>query len=189
MSLNSLDRLLETLTAQPSWDKYQQYRALLQCWETVIEAQIVQQTRPLYIQRQVLWVATSSAVWAQQLSLQRPTLLQQLNAHLREPLVDIRFSSANWYAANLEMSASSLEAHPSSVETQGEFSSKDISPTETTPQAAFQRWANVIQARSQHLASCPRCHCPTPSGELDRWSVCSHCAVQRWADGETINND
>jgi predicted nucleic acid-binding Zn ribbon protein len=32
------------------------------------------------------------------------------------------------------------------------------------------------------LPRCPQCQCPTPPGELERWSVCAVCATQRWQE-------
>ncbi|WP_254567846.1 DUF721 domain-containing protein [Oscillatoria sp. HE19RPO] len=48
-------------------------------------------------------------------------------------------------------------------------------------QGTFQRWAQGVQARSQGLPLCPHCGCPTPPGELDRWSVCALCAAKQWS--------
>ena len=57
------------------------------------------------------------------------------------------------------------------------------SPKITTagnPVQTFHDWAAKIQKRSQRLPNCPRCHSPTPIGELQRWSVCSLCVSQDW---------
>jgi predicted nucleic acid-binding Zn ribbon protein len=37
-----------------------------------------------------------------------------------------------------------------------------------------------MRSRSQHLPLCPTCHCPTPEGELMRWSACALCAAKRF---------
>src|SRR5512141_2607553 len=98
MTFQSLNHLLIVLENQPEWAQYQRYRRLCRCWEKMIEPQVIPHTRPLYIQRNILWVATSSAVWAQNLSLQRYSLLTKLNRQLSgDPLIDIRFSSAQWH--------------------------------------------------------------------------------------------
>lgn len=47
-------------------------------------------------------------------------------------------------------------------------------------QGTFERWAQGVQAQSQGLPLCPQCGCPTPPGELDRWSVCALCAAKQW---------
>jgi predicted nucleic acid-binding Zn ribbon protein len=193
MSFDSLDRILEALAKQPGWQVQQQFRLLLQCWETVVSDQIAQQTRPLYISRHVLWVATSSSVWAQNLSLQRYSLLQKLNKLLTEPLVDIRFSTAQWFnskrLATSESQLSQLEKHPSTFETNAALALPELSPEKTTPETAFQRWAAIIAARSQNLSLCPRCQCPTPPGELERWAVCAYCAAKQWSSEQQTNFD
>jgi len=44
-----------------------------------------------------------------------------------------------------------------------------------TPVETFERWAEKVKLRSCALPSCPRCRCPTPIGELQRWQVCALC--------------
>ncbi|MBF2021777.1 MAG: DUF721 domain-containing protein [Hydrococcus sp. C42_A2020_068] len=185
MSFDSLDRILEALEKQADWEIQQQYRHLLQCWETVVDPKVVRQTRPLYIARNVLWVATSSSVWAQNLSFQRYSLLKKLNALLSEPLTDIRFSTAQWHnSKRLTDSAPksiSQEKHPSAIEMISQPPLTELPKAGKTPEAAFQSWAAVIGARSQNLPLCPRCQSPTPPGELERWSVCAHCIAKQWS--------
>ncbi len=189
MSMNSLDQILAILEKQPEWEFHRRYQQLLQAWEKIIEVKVLRQTRPLYIRRQVLWVATSSATWAQTLSLQRYSLLKQLNALLCEPLVDIRFSSAQWHN-RLSLSAfvadslpARLEKHPSAIEPQAEdLELSDSLPT--TPETALQRWVEIIKTRSQNLPLCPQCQSPTPPGELERWLLCAYCAAQEWGSNQ-----
>ncbi len=187
MSFNSIDRVLEAIEKQSSWELYRQYRRLLQCWKAVVEPKVALQTRPLYIARKVLWVATSNSVWAQTLAMGRYPLLKKLNAQLPEQLVDIRFSPAQWHNKNLSHAYSphsqsiAPQQHPSRLVTNRAPSSLNQLPEENTPQSAFQRWREVIQARSQNLPLCPQCQCPTPRGELQRWHLCACCAAQQWA--------
>lgn len=187
MSFSSLDRILDILKKQPGWEAQQQYSHLLECWQSVVPEKVTQHARPLYISRQVLWVATSSAVWAQNLSLQRYTLLKKLNALLSEPLSDIRFSTAQWYEAKLssESPTADTETSPSAI-APGMTTSVSASEKAKTPQEAFQRWAAIIKARSHSLPACPQCQSPTPPGELQRWTVCAYCATkQGFAETET----
>jgi predicted nucleic acid-binding Zn ribbon protein len=183
MSFNSLDRILEILQKQPGWETQQQYRHLLQCWETAVAPKVAQHARPLYIARNVLSVATSSSVWAQNLSLQRYSLLLRLNPLLSEPLVDIRFSCAQWHNINRLRSdrAIAQEQHPSAIEMNLEQLPPPLPQGKKTPQEAFQRWAAIVEARSRDLPVCPRCQCPTPVGELERWAFCSYCAAKQWS--------
>ncbi|HHP7232314.1 MAG TPA: DUF721 domain-containing protein [Xenococcaceae cyanobacterium] len=97
MFSNSLKNILQQITQQPGWEQYQQYCEVKGCWQKIINQKIAQNTCPISISRQVLWVATSSAVWAQELSLQRYNLLKKLNAQLTFTLTDIRFSTTNWH--------------------------------------------------------------------------------------------
>jgi predicted nucleic acid-binding Zn ribbon protein len=194
MSFSSLDRILDALKKQPGWEAQQQYFHLLECWQSVVPEKIAQQARPLYISRQVLWVATSSAVWAQNLTMQRYSLLKKLNALLSEPLSDIRFSTAQWHKAKpLSMSPTAdTEAYPSALAKALPIgiapqitASVSESKKAKTPQEAFQRWAAVIQARSHSLPACPQCQSPTPPGELQRWTVCAYCATKQRSRSET----
>ncbi|MEA5512074.1 DciA family protein [Crocosphaera sp. UHCC 0190] len=170
MTLNSLNQLLTNLIAQPHLAAYQRYQTVCQAWDKVVNERVAAQTRPRYINRNILWVATASAVWAQQLSLTRYSLLKQLNTHLSaEPLEDIRFSSAQWYQPQA--------LTPNAISRVSASLSPEVT---TTPQAAFEQWVKVLQDRDQTLLLCPQCHCPTPLAELNRWNKCSLCMVQHW---------
>jgi predicted nucleic acid-binding Zn ribbon protein len=188
MSLNPLDRILEILEARPEWQSQRRYRQVLQSWETAIEPKIAQQTRLLYIARNVLWVATANAVWAQTLSLQRYSLLKKLNAHLEKPLGDIRFSPAQWHNSKpLASNTSSPEKHPSAIEIEEPPLVDRSSSASKTPKEAFKRWAALIESRSQNLPLCPCCQSPTPEGELQRWEMCAHCIAKEWASDRQNN--
>lgn len=183
MSLNPLDRILEILEQQPGWENQRRYRQVLECWEVAIDPRAAEQTRPLHIARNVLWVATSNSVWAQTLTMQRYSLLKKLNAQLSEPLVDIRFSPAQWHNLKSFSIDNSLaqEKHPSVIEIEQPLV-KESSPAKKTPKEAFKRWAAAIEARSQNLPQCPCCQSPTPEGELQRWGRCAHCIAKQWAN-------
>ena len=188
MFFSSLEQTLAQITNQPGWEKYQQYRQLLECWQKIVSKKIAQQTRPLYINRQVLWVATSSSVWAQELTLQRYTLLKQLNSQLAFSLKDIRFSPSQWQQTgdrNLlaQNSQDRHSLHPSyiSINT-AQIDADNLPLVNNDPQAVVQRWLNVLQKRGANLSLCPQCHSPTPEGELKRWFLCCHCAAKKWSD-------
>ena len=183
MSFKSLDNLLTTLQQQPQWESYHYYRQVLTIWETVLDPAILSYTKPLAIRRQMLWVATLSPVWAQNLTLQRYGLLKKLNSQLTQPLNDIRFSAAQWHQVeqlkNLQ-SSNPLEQS----ETYSTFLTTLSFPDETekapakSPEEAFQRWAKVLQSRSEQLPPCPRCQAPVLPQELERWSICGNCATK-----------
>ncbi|MDF5706473.1 MAG: DciA family protein [Nostoc sp. S4] len=181
MSLKSVNDILDVLEKQAKWQE-QPFQRLLKCWTEVVGSVVAAQTRPLSIQRDVLWVATSSAAWAQNLTFGRSPLLLKLNKKLSTPLVDIRFSTVGWQHPSVEPKQQQTilpHEHPS-------YLSDRISRPESTlsiqdANAAFGHWAKIVQARSHGLPLCPQCQCPTPPGELERWSVCSICAAKQFS--------
>lgn len=181
MSFQSLRQVIHVLDNQENWKKRQQFRQLLACWSEVVGAAVACQTRPLLIQRQVLQVATSSSAWAQNLAFERHRILEKLNACLPYTLTDIRFSHAQWQsphkpAANASESDILWQNHPFQVAPAPDPLGHDAPPAD--PQTAFQKWSKVVRDRSRHLPACPLCQCPTPPGELQRWSVCALCAAK-----------
>ncbi|MEL6928222.1 MAG: DUF721 domain-containing protein [Cyanobacteria bacterium J06600_6] len=103
MRLNSVEQVLKQLETQPGWEKFRQYRQLLKCWEQTVDRHTAQHTRPLHINRQILYVATNSAARAQELSFQRYALLKRINQHLTLRIEDIRFSSSQWHQKTYEL--------------------------------------------------------------------------------------
>ena len=195
MFFSSLEQTLAQITNQPGWEKYQQYHQALECWQQIVSKTIAQHTRPLYIQRKVLWVATSSSVWAQELTLQRYALLKQLNSQLSFSLQDIRFSPSQWQQSDRHSSAQNNQtqrsSHPSSISINTTQNDVNNLPLANDPQKVVQHWFDRLQARSSNLPLCPQCHSPTPEGELKRWFLCCHCASKKWSDkyqSFTINN-
>lgn len=191
MSFKSLEKILAAIENQPNWEKQRQYRILLQCWQKVVQPQVARETRPLYIARQVLWVATSSSVWAQTLSLQRYTLVKKLNPQLPEKLTDIRFSSAQWYdhncAANSQFTnpAHPNQPHPSQVVLADNSDSVNNLAGKTPLDSARQNWLSAIQGRLRQLPLCPQCQSPTPEGELERWGQCACCVSAHWSSSSS----
>jgi predicted nucleic acid-binding Zn ribbon protein len=182
MSFEPLNYVLGSLQKQERWQEHQQFQRLLQCWAEVVGPVVSAQTRPTAISnRSVLWITTSSSVWAQNLAFERHRILEKLNARLINPLADVRFSTKYWQ--NNLARHQSLETeqpwrdHPSWI---FGLSSRPEKTGSKDSNSAFQRWASTIQARSRQLVLCPKCQCPTPPGELKRWSVCALCATQQW---------
>jgi predicted nucleic acid-binding Zn ribbon protein len=190
MTFQSLNHILTTIAKQPNWEKQRQYHHLIQCWQKVVNDKVAQHTRPLYLQRQILWIATSSSVWAQNLALQRYPLLKKLNQLLDEPILDLRFSPARWAQKHQSDSEGmpSLSQHPSALNLDSELLSPPAREPATTPQEAFQRWAEVIKKRSLHLPPCPCCQCPTPEGELKRWQMCACCAAKKFSQSVNFHS-
>ena len=189
--LKPLNTLLRTLETRSAWREQRQFRQVLQLWFEVVGAPVAAQTRPLSIYKSILSVATADSTWSQTLVFQRPIILSKLNARLAHPLADIRFSAAQWQRPASGGQAWKLEArsqqnaeiwkdHPSFLSRVDLPVAKRQSGIARDPKAAFQGWAQRMQARSQHFPVCPHCNCPTPPGEIKRWSLCAFCATQDW---------
>jgi predicted nucleic acid-binding Zn ribbon protein len=137
------------------------------------------------VQRDVLWVATSSAAWAQNLTFGRKAILLKLNQKLPTPLIDIRFSTAEWKRSPLPQNQQptvSPQQHPSYLGANDlgtVISDSEVQATAENAQANFADWAKAMQQRSLNLPVCPQCQCPTPPGEIQRWRVCSLCAAKQ----------
>ena len=199
MQFNSVEQILTQLEQQPGWEKFREYRQLLKCWDKTVNQKIAQHTRPLYINRQVLYIATSSAARAQELSFQRYTLLKRLNKQLAFDLKDLRFSSSQWHQKTSQPEISSLMFTPG----KRQISEVDLAPSIYTQQAsvrgnskasstsstspkdramdAAQRWLRKIEQKSSRSFPCPECNCLTSNAELARWNTCYHCIAQKWS--------
>ena len=180
MSLNSVNQILDILKTQAQWQE-PPLLILIKCWHEVVGSTYASHTRPVSIGRDVLRVATSSAAWAQNLTFERKRLLLKVNELLASPLVDIHFSTAGWHSLPLpkpEKKKALLAEHPSFVDSHFvNHEPKTIDSQSAT--AAFNNWAERVKARFSNLPLCPKCQCPTPPGELDRWGVCALCGAKR----------
>jgi len=160
------------------WQEQRQFQLLLECWPEIVGSVVGAQTRPLSISRQrVLRVATSSAVWAQNLAFERHLILEKLNQRLSSPLIDIQFSAGQWRQSR-QSSSRITETGKSPGQPSARLQLTAEPPRPQDSQTAFQSWAKTIQARSQQLPLCPQCRCPTPPEELQRWRTCGLCAVK-----------
>ena len=167
MSFHSLERLLEDLERQPGWEQYRLYRQTLQSWSTLVGPNLARVSRPVKLVRNVLYVATSSSVVAQDLTMKRYDLLEQIDRHLQANFVDLRFSPAKWHDhQSRSPNKTSLNSHPDS---------------DLNPQTALDQLTKVIQQRCRDLPLCPSCQSATPIAELDRWQVCACCAARNWS--------
>lgn len=109
----SLHHILDVIENQPGWETQQQFRLILAQWSGVVGATVAAHTRPTGIDRSVLWVATSSPIWAQELTFKRHLILSKLSEKLKDLLgnsmdpkstqsnqsiniKNIRFSSGQW---------------------------------------------------------------------------------------------
>ena len=193
MHFDSVDQILAQLERQPGWERFREYRQLLKCWSNTVNQNTAKHTRPLHITRGILWVATSSAARAQELSFQRYTLLKRLNKQLDFPLKDIRFSDSQWHQTTTPGVRQDLQ--PIFV-----ISDRQKSPTTATPaidielettnesesssakaKQAARRWLKTLEDRNSSVC-CPNCKAATPIEEIKRWNVCHHCVAQKWSE-------
>jgi predicted nucleic acid-binding Zn ribbon protein len=181
--LKPLNHILGVIENKPQWQGPREFQHLLNIWSEVVGEAVADQTRPCSISRDVLYVATSSSVWVQELKFRRRSILKKLNARLSTLLIDLHFSTTQWQKTSTptfgEDVAALWQEHPSRVV---ESSAVPTSQTDLPQDAGsvFQNWATLVQARSLSLPPCPDCQCPTPPGELERWNVCGLCAVKPW---------
>lgn len=196
MHFNSVEQILTQLEQQPGWEKFRKYRQLLKCWDKTVNRRTAQHTRPLYINRQVLYIATSSAARAQELSFQRYTLLKRLNKQLTFELKDLHFSSSQWhqktYLPEIQPSLfrpgkrqqSQVDSGSSISVTQADEScnSANLSSSKDRAINAAQRWLNSIKHQSYTNILCPECNCLTSNEELARWNSCYHCIARKWSE-------
>ncbi|MEL7245260.1 MAG: DciA family protein, partial [Cyanobacteria bacterium J06573_2] len=169
MSFESIPKILEQLQLEALY-KQQPLQKLLDCWEEVVGKVVSTHTQPISIERDILWVATSGAVWAQNLTFERQRLLKKLNKKLPTPLVDIRFSTARWQHTKKKSSRQpiiSSQEHPSYLENNlKQNQNQNLEGQPKSPDTAFTNWAQAIKTRHSNLPLCPNCQSPTPKGEL-----------------------
>ncbi|MDM7461703.1 MAG: DUF721 domain-containing protein [bacterium] len=85
---DALQRLLQQLGLDR---QFRTYDALAH-WSDIVGKQVAQVARPLRLDADTLWVAVKSHAWAQELSFQKHTILQRLNARAgEERFNEIRF--------------------------------------------------------------------------------------------------
>ncbi len=168
MSFKSIDRILAIAFAQSRLQQ-QPFQVTLQYWSEIVGQAVAPHTQLLSIQKNVLWVATSSAAWAQTLAMERSRILAKLNVYLPSPLTDIRFSTAQWQRpetiARDRATADNFfgGAHPSVLKTTNFTEPKP--PKSKDAQSAFSQWVKTTQQKNHNLPLCPQCQAPTPPGE------------------------
>ncbi|MEO0375646.1 MAG: DUF721 domain-containing protein [Cyanobacteria bacterium P01_A01_bin.17] len=175
MALEPVDHVLSKLR-KAQWKQQREFGKLQHAWAEVVGSAVAAQAQPTQINaQQVLFVSTSSAVWAQNLAFERQRLLAKLNALLDKPLTDIRFSTSQWRSRSTHSQTSKPWTPKSLVRGPNGTGTPKAG---TDHQEVFLRWSERVKAQSQKYPSCPQCHCATPPAELQRWSVCCLCAVR-----------
>lgn len=193
MSLKSIGKVLSAVGNQYKRQHHLQIQRVQECWVEVVGTVVAAQTQPVLVYRGVLKVATASSAWAHNLTFERQRILEKLNLRVAPPLTDIRFSSANWQRSSLQNPVSDSEQHqiwqnhPSLLPSPAKLLRPTL-PEQPDPNVAFRHWSRLMQTRSRHLPLCPACSCPTPPGELERWSLCSFCAAKQWNQTKSPEN-
>ena len=184
MDFQSLNQILASLKIMERSPQQKQFQKVMECWEQLLGTLAIN-TQPLYIKREILYVATSSATLSTELSFQVPQLLQKLNHLLPKPLDNIRFSSAHYrtYHRNklVDTEKNDWLEHPSMISKSEKLPLLKSTHKNQSPQTTFENWAKAVKARSQLLPICPECQSPTPPGEIQRWSDCAICATKKWS--------
>lgn len=192
MSFQSLNTVLRDV-GEPSQflgKRSSHFQQVLQHWSSIVGADLALHTRPHRLDRQVLKVATSSAVWAQNLQFERHRLRLKILEQVNLDLKDIQFSTAYWQMPTpTDQSLASTQEqqewqnHPSRIVVQSGLTVQRGrilgNPERRTVAAQFSAWATACQLRNRSLPRCPRCQSPTPPGELSRWKMCSFCMGQQ----------
>lgn len=186
MTFKSLDDILINVQRNKRWQRRGPFNQVVQVWPQVVGEMVAQHTRPVRLERHVLQVATSSAVWAQNLRFERYLILQKLQTMGVEALRDIQFSTAQW-SATLSSSSDVETAwqqkvwvnHPSRLTCRPSPSATPLAGEDAV--SAFEHWSARRRQQASALPKCPNCQCSTPVGELERWPYCAFCMAQSWS--------
>src|SRR5512135_1247214 len=83
-----LEKTLKTLEIDVPLKTY----SILGVWNEIVGEPVAEHSKPRSVRNRILFVDVSHSTWMQQLQFLKPTLLDQLNGFLGEPLIrDIRF--------------------------------------------------------------------------------------------------
>ena len=181
MFFKDLDTVIKKIIQQPEWDNYRAYLKIAQCWHQIVNQKAVKNTRTLSFEKNTLYVATSSATWAQELALQRYSLIKKLNSRLNFTVKDIRFSPAKWSNKQKQIVTEIPLQAVNPIQKKLEQTEPITEETEQTvsPNIAVNNWLERVKNNS-HLKPCPQCNAFTPQVELKRWQVCRYCIAQKW---------
>ena len=179
MSFQEIQSILVSIEPHYRSSEHQQLHRILEIWTGLVGDEIALHTQPTAIQRNVLEVATSSPVWTQTLVFERRNILSKIRDRLMIDLSDVRFSAVQWRPEPAEIAAESdlWENHPSRLPQDAQAIETQLALFNDA-ETAFDRWSAIVRHRTQDFPLCPKCHCPTPPGELLRWSVCAICAAK-----------
>jgi predicted nucleic acid-binding Zn ribbon protein len=164
-------------STQKAWQKHYQFQKILEHWSEIVGEMVAQQTRPTGIYDRILKVAVSTPQWSQALAFERLKLLAKLqgslpNAAAIADIVDIHFSTAQWYSAPklppgmdkpMILARQTREKQAGSDRQSGQSSPEPESQQLQMPpqdaQEAFERWAKAV---INNVSSTDRCGLDLP---------------------------
>ncbi|MEM7066863.1 MAG: DUF721 domain-containing protein [Cyanobacteria bacterium P01_B01_bin.77] len=187
MGFSGLRSLMTDLETDPGWQARRQFRQVGEYWPKAVGYSVARQTKPVSIQRHVLYVTVVNASWTQTLTLERRRILHKLNRLLAIPLEDIRFSSAQWHSRPIRRQQPAtdwVKAHPSyigdDINDAIDIETSLKQEQATTPEDAYARWTKIKKTQQKSQKICPECQCFCPPGELSRWTMCALCIAKSW---------
>ncbi|WP_218081604.1 DciA family protein [Anthocerotibacter panamensis] len=164
----SVNNVLQKLQQTQDWRKTQQFLAILEIWSQVAGPLVTPHARPQRLSDGQLWVATSSPVWAQQLTLQRQALKDRLLAHLPDlRLKDIRFAPTGWHTPPPTPITASVAAKVEAMPFHW--------PATDDPQERLAQVIQVVHWRQAQWPSCPGCTLKAHPASFKRWKCCPAC--------------
>ncbi len=201
MDIQPLNGILNGIGSGGEWDQQRQLKRLIGQWEAIVGATVAQHSCPLELHNGILQVATSTAVWAQNLSFERRRILKKLNqrAHFKIlGLTEIRFSTAQWHNRPGSSGAFQIDKRLNSYQQQLQWQQhpsrlpplKNERPDPELAKSAsqaFDRWSQRRQQQVNQVPPCPQCQTPTPEGELQRWGICAFCMTEAWQADKNAN--
>jgi len=145
-------------------------------WPRVV-GDIARHAKPRRLEGDVLFVATASSVWSQELTFMRESIIEKLRVALKGDYVrEIRFSEHLWEPS--EDGRRAKTGFPVAAVGEGE-SAMDAIPDERLASSA-KRFSRTMARRKLYLlrrgyAICPKCGSLYPSFKKE----CPYCAVQQ----------
>ena len=202
MDIQPLNGILNGIGSGDEWDNQRLLQRLITQWNGIVGPTVAKHSRPLEIHNGVLQVATSTAVWAQNLSFERRRILKKLNARPDFKLLglkEIRFSTAQWHSRPGSNGARPIDKRLNSYQQQlqwqqhpsrmppPEDANLPANPAQSASQA-FEQWSHRRQQQVRQVPLCPQCQTPAPQGELQRWGLCAFCMTQQWQAVKEANH-
>ncbi len=174
-----LNKTLDDLGLFPKARKYQ----VFSLWNKIV-GDIAKYAKPRRIQGDVLFVATASSVWSQELSFMRESILAKINAALGESHIkEVRFSEHLWAAqedGGTKLGPARASAPPLTVEEATRVKELGGEIADAGLLRAFRKTAGTMLRRRRYLLSsgyklCTTCGCIYPQEK----SECPACKAKR----------